>query len=138
MCPLWVKVSNGDVEGVPSAERAPDPPPARSCRAGNNVGTELARATAQNDGTLHGQWGPKHWAGQDSNLDLTDYESAALTIELPARAAIVRERPGVAGHQVPSAPHAPLAVSVQVRRRSPIELRSSVKRLPDRDGPLIA
>jgi hypothetical protein len=25
------------------------------------------------------------WARQDSNLDLTDYESAALTIELRAR-----------------------------------------------------
>jgi hypothetical protein len=27
----------------------------------------------------------RRWAGQDSNLGLTDYESAALTAELPAR-----------------------------------------------------
>jgi hypothetical protein len=29
-------------------------------------------------------WLPTGWARQDSNLDLTDYESAALTIELRA------------------------------------------------------
>ena len=29
--------------------------------------------------------GKKTWAGQDSNLRPTDYESAALTAELPAR-----------------------------------------------------
>ena len=28
---------------------------------------------------------PWHWAGQDSNLSPTDYESAALTAELPAQ-----------------------------------------------------
>ena len=36
---------------------------------------------------------PTAWARQDSNLDLTDYESAALTIELRAR--VVREFVGL-------------------------------------------
>src|SRR3954447_18986708 len=30
------------------------------------------------------------WAGEDSNLRLTDYESAALTAELPARSSCYR------------------------------------------------
>ena len=35
---------------------------------------------------MAGRFGlPTAWARQDSNLDLTDYESAALTIELRAR-----------------------------------------------------
>ena len=33
------------------------------------------------------RFGSRTWARQDSNLDLTDYESAALTIELRARGA---------------------------------------------------
>jgi hypothetical protein len=42
----------------------------------------------------------EQWAGEDSNLRLTDYESAALTAELPARRA--PQRPGVHASSAPS------------------------------------
>jgi hypothetical protein len=66
------------------------------------------------------------WAGQDSNLRPTDYESAALTAELPARRAETRLPTSLGGRrmvdELPNHPH-PRALS-----RSPLYPRATRER----------
>src|SRR3954453_14937398 len=52
---------------------------------GTRLGTRNGRGTNRMRRYRRDLQALSQWAGEDSNLRLTDYESAALTAELPAR-----------------------------------------------------